>query len=424
MRRPALLAVLGLANCSPAVDVGPLPAEPRPLEGDIDVADHDGATHAQANDFFTELSGVGDFDGDGCDDLVVSGSSAYSENVGFAPLATILYGEPGPLRQRHWDHASTKIFGGTTSNRALGVGDLDGDGFPDLAVRTDERGLRLFRGGSRRPAELHLDDADFTIDGDNRAMLLPASGHGGDVTGDGVADLVLGRYGDIRSAYSPTVHIIPGSEAFYAASSVRYDAAAVATVSVAGGTVEPVLVEDIDGDGVADIVLASDAGDPSQVDLSILRGGDALSGPVDLSTAAATLRLGSTPYVSSLHDSTSPTPSLLISAATLQVWGDLDAEPRVLDSISGRMQSAGDLDGDGLGDVLVERRETVSVFYGTPNFRDGSIPPAATLHLPAAPLDRVRVAPVGDFNCDGFDDIAFSVARADSSVHILYGAPR
>jgi hypothetical protein len=180
----------------------------------------------------------------------------------------VLKGEPDKLQ----------AFG----NRIAGVGDVDGDGFADLlvgqtAIQSDDLTTAfLYRGG----APMHqswFDKFEATVGDDSG----PSVAAGGDVNGDGYADIVVGSYDTMRVYFGEpglsshrSLQLAQGYES--AAGDVNgdgYDDMVVrqggATVFYGGATpdatpdvVLPNLnlgaVGDLNGDGFADVVLNGD----------------------------------------------------------------------------------------------------------------------------------------------------------------------
>ncbi len=98
--------------------------------------------NAEANDEFGNALAVGDFDGDGFDDLAIGSHYETVNGVTDAGMVTVLYGDASGLNgtgstQVHQDTAGmtdqaqseNDYFGG-----ALAAGDINGDGRDDLAV--------------------------------------------------------------------------------------------------------------------------------------------------------------------------------------------------------------------------------------------------------------------------------------------------
>jgi serine/threonine protein kinase len=171
-----------------------------------------------------------DFNSDGRADLAVGAPGAES--------VTVLYGaEDGGLAKAQ----KTKLPGGGRFGAALAAGDLDDDGYPDLAVGAPEGDgtIRVFLGGANG------------LTGDRAKTLEPSSdlagGFGsvlatGDVDDDGVADLV--EAGGKHSAYCSTTKC----------TSLGVDA---------DEDIAAIAVGDLTGDGVADIAQGvPTGGDP------------------------------------------------------------------------------------------------------------------------------------------------------------------
>ena len=137
--------------------------------------------------------------------------------------------------------ASTDPFADahTPGRGLLAVGDFDGDGFDDLAVRPsagNPPGVRLFRGGSEglqtAPDAVQVLDLDVGADD-----YLAAAG---DVDGDGYDDLL------VRSAGQVAV--------YWGDADAPLLAREPATVTRSAGAAPPVPAGDLDGDGWGDLV--------------------------------------------------------------------------------------------------------------------------------------------------------------------------
>ncbi|MEQ9412666.1 MAG: hypothetical protein RIF39_02475, partial [Cyclobacteriaceae bacterium] len=141
------------------------------------------------------LTSVGDFNGDGFDDLATgSGSYPYTSLLIFGNESN-----PATLDLDSPEPGSTVTF--QSSNYyglpATGIGDINGDGFDDLALSGNyylEKALILF-GTDGLPATVDLDN--IALDGSNGFTVELQSSYNtsptraGDLNGDGIDDLLI-----------------------------------------------------------------------------------------------------------------------------------------------------------------------------------------------------------------------------------------
>lgn len=100
-----------------------------------------GGVAAEADDYYGSAVAMGDFDGDGYDDLAVGIPGATISGQVGAGAVQIFYGSAQGLTNagaQEWSRASTGFPGTPELNANLGaalaVGDFDGDGYADLAI--------------------------------------------------------------------------------------------------------------------------------------------------------------------------------------------------------------------------------------------------------------------------------------------------
>jgi hypothetical protein len=159
---------------------------------------------ARDHEFGDALANIGDIDGDGYSELVV-GRSAFV-NSGELSEMLISLGEGGSVRwARGWKHlyrpSSGPTFRTASKKNFVGLGDVDGDGVPDMAVgdpRQEDGSaggvwiVFLERDGGIRREQLisawsgGLESLLFSGDELGTSLAAP-----GDVTGDGVPDLLV-----------------------------------------------------------------------------------------------------------------------------------------------------------------------------------------------------------------------------------------
>ena len=147
---------------------------------------------AAGDSFGSSVSGAGDVNGDGFDDLIV-GAFGDDDNGSNSGSARVFSGVDGSVLHTFLGDAANDRFGRSVS----GAGDVNGDGFDDLIVgadRDDDNGsnsgsARVFSGVDGRVLHTFLGDAA------NDRFGFSVSG-AGDVNGDGFADLIVGAFLD------------------------------------------------------------------------------------------------------------------------------------------------------------------------------------------------------------------------------------
>ena len=266
-----------------------------------------------------------------------------------------------------------------------GAGDLDGDGKDDLvvgapAVSDDSGHAYVFAGPVAGPRDTATADASLLAQrGGDQAGIAVASG--GDLDGDGLDDLLVGAPGhDAGGASAGAVFVLPGpvvggldlssSRALLVGESdgdaVGYD--------VAGGA-------DLDGDGYDDILVGAPGEDSGGADAGcayVVRG--PVEGETTLAQVAAKLR-GENPG----------------------------------DAAGSAVAMAGDVDGDGLGDLIIgaphrpaagEDNGAAYVVYGPlTGVVELGIAPGRLTGEVSGDQAGTAVAGGGDVNGDGYDDV-------------------
>ena len=202
---------------------------------------------------------VGDADGDGLDDLLVGayGQATGGNGAGAAYLVT------DAASAGRNDLASAERFTGEVADDTAGIvvsgaGDIDGDGYADLLIGArdhDERGAAYLvlggtGGGPLSGAEATL-LGESSGDGAGRAVA-----GAGDVDGDGYEDLLIGAYAnDAGGVNAGAAYLVYGPvtgdvELVGDAAAFEGTEQSWAGWAVAGGG-------DMDGDGLADLAIGA-----------------------------------------------------------------------------------------------------------------------------------------------------------------------
>ncbi|SDH39077.1 Por secretion system C-terminal sorting domain-containing protein [Dyadobacter soli] len=345
----------------------------------------------------SSVSIIGDYNGDGLDD-VVSGAPNFDggtvgEGAVFLSLGDASLGVIGMVKYE--GNQLNAKFGCSVS----GVGDTDGDGFDDFvvgatgAVFSNSTGIAyLFTGSSQGtiPAGHPLYQSSGNLFGTSVA--------GGDINRDGYGDIIISAPLAKNGFKSETglIGIYPGSA--NGVNNTTYTNVYGPNIGTKLGS--SLATADVNGDGFADIVAGASGSSNGQGSIHIWHG--SLNGVPN--NTLSNLQL------------TSNTPNASFGAA-----------------VSG----AGDVNGDGFGDIIVgapgitsgENNEGVAkVFYGSVN--GCSSFSVTTLQVNQAEAAfGTSVAGAGDVNGDGYSDVIVGAPLYDNAlangggIWIFHGAP-
>jgi hypothetical protein len=363
--------------------------------------------------------GAGDIDGDGFGDFAVLAEITTGGSRGYLARVTVVYGsrdgfpasfdlrEIGPAEGFHivGDGDRKSPFG-----PLLGIGDFNGDGLDDLLFRR-EKLLQVMFGEAGRTRDVirlsHMGRADGVAFRLPRETVDLSFAHG-DVTGDGLSDILVGRGG--------TVSLVRGSRHYPAES--RLGDVADALLSVPVDDRDPPRIAsgfDLDGDGADEIAVLAEHDVFSTW-------GETGMGFVVFGAAAV-----EAPPVD-LHSELAPDVGFHLTTA-------LDWPPELLAAAG-----AGDVNGDGFDDLVLSADGGSAggyLVYGR------KLPYQANFDLTA--LDgsegfrleyngegrnsqiHCRVGSAGDFNGDGLADLMISggtgrrITQPGAAAYVVFG---
>ncbi len=338
--------------------------------------------------FGESVATAGDVNGDGFSDIVVGAPTYDNGQLSEGRAFVYLGSASGPSTSPAWTAESNQA-GALFGSSVAAAGDVNGDGFDDLIVGADS-----FSAGQTAEGRAFVylgsaaglsTSAAWTAEGNQDLARFGMSlATAGDVNGDGFDDVVVGApFFDAGQTDEGRVFVYLGSAtglsatAGWTAESNQSQAGFGASVFAAG---------DVDGDGFGDVLVGApnfDNGETNEGRAFVYTG----------STAGLT--------------------------ATPAWTAEID-QPNAL--LGSSVATAGDVNGDGFSDVIVG-----APFFDNPESAEG----AAFLYLGSASGPSVSpdwtsesdqagarsgssVAPAGDVNGDGFGDVLVGASFFDN----------
>lgn len=335
--------------------------------------------------FGSSVAGAGDINGDGYGDLVV-GAPHYSEGENSEGRVLVYLGRPGAFPAT----AATALQidqAGAVFGSSVALGDVDGDGYADVIAgapyadygHSDEGAAFVYQGGAGN-MELNADASLAAPAGQSADGFGISVDGAGDVNRDGYDDIIVGAPGyDGGETDEGRAFVFTGSAGGLSTTPFRIfeenQAGAGFGQSVAGAG-------DVNGDGFADVIVGAPRFDQGETDEG--------------------------------------TAFVYLGAAAMNTVADARYEGNAANALQGwSVAGANDVNGDGYADLVVGapnhglgRNGSARVYLGG-NTQLATDPAA---ELPGPMMDSrfgSAVAGAGDVNGDGYGDIVVGAPNLD-----------
>jgi len=380
---------------------------------------------AAGDDSGHSVAGAGDVNGDGLADLIVGAPQATVNGVKYSGKGYVIFGKPGLESVDLNDIAAGKggfVINGLSkadsATSVAGAGDVNGDGLADVIIMNAPfggKGQNFVIFGKADTAAVELSAVQsgagggFMITGFDPSEYDANVAAAGDVNGDGLADLIVESATNSYYNRDGSAYVVFG----------KTDTAAVNLADIGAGKgggfgfrgevgYRVAGAGDVNADGLADIILGYGQGDyGSYYGVSYVAFGKSTTSPVDLSA----LKNGQGGFV--------------INGQRFDFGGD---------SSGASVAGAGDLNGDGLADVIIGAPEFgktggAYVVFGKKNTQPVELSDVAagTGGFPIHGHDQKVgnwVAAGGDINGDGLSDVVLSSVASNGgkrSSYVVFG---
>ncbi|GGM98155.1 hypothetical protein GCM10010967_34960 [Dyadobacter beijingensis] len=346
---------------------------------------------------------AGDVNGDGYSDVLI-GAHQDTDGESKEGLVRVSYGGSGNNLNTNFATLQCNQANAMFGFSAASAGDVDGDGFSDVAVgarfydhlHINGGAVFVYRGSASGLIINNADDAMLTSGSEEDSRMGHKVSSAGDVNGDGFSDLLVSEYMDDGEDYlnrGRVILFLGSSTGVHSYSSKKFDGTQNderlgTSVACAG---------DVNGDGYADILLGAqyyDNGQTNEGAVFVHHGGP---------------------------NGVSDTPAAILESNQNEGWFGTAAA------------SAGDVNGDGYSDILVgcytfdngQNDEGHAFIYQGGPEGIGTNGAVTLTGSDGGSLMGYSVAIAGDVNGDGFDEVIVGAPEYDyngtfGGIAILY----
>jgi len=363
------ISVLNLDNALTGYSSQPFIATFSPAKGTINKSTFSPKV-VYNSPYATDVS-VCDIDGDGKPDLIVTGVYGLATN-GNAISIFRNTSVSGVIDSNSF--APPYKFGLSNTGITVTVGDVDGDGKPDVVVvRGSDSTILVYRNTSTAGSISFAAPVTFA------SIFNPGVAKIADIDGDGKPDLIVLSYNDANQAYMAQFNVISVFRNTGTTGAISFAPGVIVDHGHSDYSAEYIAVADINGDGKPDIVASL-----------------YINGAIDI--------LRNTSIPGSINSTNSFAPPVFY-------YGGIQPDGVII----------GDLDGDGKADIATANDDgTLSIYHNSGTGGAVSFDPYISVRIPNYSYNFIPT--IGDIDGDGKPDIVVTGETAGSidSIYVYH----